>query len=219
MFHTCCFSALNGSDVQRVVPSFYCREHKVRGSRLGAEERESFRIRKGTTLSSSTPTSSSMAWLHRLWWLVVATIQLLYVHGQEEAVNDSISCTTDEDCVTSSLFSSLLSICHPIDKVCTTPHVNPLEKGCFHGKLPNWNKIRVCNSDDPPHASQLGICRDISSNLDYLEIRIKCQVRNESRSFCLFIGVVVILMLMIQTNVFCAWVLCVSLYVLTGLVS
>ena len=45
---------------------------------------------------------------------------------------------------------------------------NPFQSGCLHN-IQGYSK-RVCNSDDPPSASQDGIC--IPSPFDYSEIRI-----------------------------------------------
>jgi hypothetical protein len=47
---------------------------------------------------------------------------------------------------------------------------NPYDQGCFHGKQFSGKKQRVCNSDDPPEAAELGHCR--MSDFDYKEIRI-----------------------------------------------
>ena len=50
---------------------------------------------------------------------------------------------------------------------------NPYEQGCLfsHGVV---SKIRVCNSEDPPEAPELGRCR--IPDIDYLEIRIHSDV-------------------------------------------
>lgn len=69
------------------------------------------------------------------------------------------------------------SICEPyfgtgsqcVDGLCT----NPFEQGCLYRKLPWWTKVRVCNSDDPPNAAELGLCR--TPQFDYLEIRMHSQ--------------------------------------------
>lgn len=50
---------------------------------------------------------------------------------------------------------------------------NPFERGCLAHMLPGWNKVRVCNSDDPKEAAERGICR--IPDFDYLEIRMASQ--------------------------------------------
>jgi len=47
---------------------------------------------------------------------------------------------------------------------------NPYASGCLRSKLESWDDLRVCNSNDPPHAAKMGLCREPS--FDYLEIRI-----------------------------------------------
>jgi hypothetical protein len=47
---------------------------------------------------------------------------------------------------------------------------NPFEKGCLANALPGWTKQRVCNSEDPPEASDLGLCR--MPQFDYKEVRL-----------------------------------------------
>jgi len=46
--------------------------------------------------------------------------------------------------------------------------------GCLARRKANWTRIRVCNSDDPPEASQLGNCRS-DDPFDYMELRIHGQ--------------------------------------------
>ena len=53
------------------------------------------------------------------------------------------------------------------DGFCTNPFYNG---GCLNKLLPGWNKTRICNSEDPPEAEELGYCR--SSPLGYSEIRL-----------------------------------------------
>jgi hypothetical protein len=55
-----------------------------------------------------------------------------------------------------------------VDSICS----NPFEQGCLHSLLPNRKK-RVCNSDDPPDAEKLGVCR--KPPIDYMEVRIFSQ--------------------------------------------
>jgi hypothetical protein len=54
-----------------------------------------------------------------------------------------------------------------VDDVCTNPYYNG---GCLKNILPDWKRIRVCNSQDPPDAEAMGYCR--KSPMDYAEIRI-----------------------------------------------
>lgn len=49
---------------------------------------------------------------------------------------------------------------------------NPYYSGCFHGRLANWTKPRVCRRDDDDHmASHHHLCRSPPFD-EYLEIRI-----------------------------------------------
>ena len=47
---------------------------------------------------------------------------------------------------------------------------NPLQQGCLYNYLEGWTKKRVCNSDDPPDAELLGLCR--VPKVSYPEIRL-----------------------------------------------
>ena len=51
--------------------------------------------------------------------------------------------------------------------LCSNPFY---EGGCLRSILPNWNKTRVCNSQDPPEAESLGYCRQ--SPMGYTEVRL-----------------------------------------------
>ena len=65
----------------------------------------------------------------------------------------------------------------------TMVYSNRLVRGCLHTKLGTSNDapdqplfpLRVCNSEDPANATEIGLCRP--PEFDHLEIRIKCQVR------------------------------------------
>jgi hypothetical protein len=88
-------------------------------------------------------------------------------------------CTTDKECqslipdyysdgvdgIPKTLLSSG-SVCNMDTGLCT----NPFERGCLYNRLPGWNKKRVCNSDDPIDAVELGLCD--MPEFDYMEIRI-----------------------------------------------
>jgi len=50
---------------------------------------------------------------------------------------------------------------------------NPYEKGCLFKQLPEWKKLRVCNTHDRPDAAALGICR--TPPITYPEVRIFSQ--------------------------------------------
>jgi hypothetical protein len=57
-----------------------------------------------------------------------------------------------------------------VDGLC----LNPFYKGgCLHNFKPDWKKIRVCNSEDPPEAEEKGYCRKPTQG--YTEIRIASQ--------------------------------------------
>ncbi|CAB9522519.1 Receptor-type guanylate cyclase gcy [Seminavis robusta] len=51
--------------------------------------------------------------------------------------------------------------------LCTNTFYNG---GCLKSVLPNWNRTRVCNSQDPPEAEALGYCHH--SSMDYVEVRV-----------------------------------------------
>jgi hypothetical protein len=77
-----------------------------------------------------------------------------------------VPCNETAECETS--FDSG-SECH--DGVCSSS--NLFEQGCLAKMLPGWKKLRVCNSEDPPEAAELGICR--TPGINYGEIRIASQ--------------------------------------------
>eukprot|EP00957_Ditylum_brightwellii_P099941 7615891-Ditylum_brightwellii.AAC.1 len=54
-------------------------------------------------------------------------------------------------------------------------HGNPFQAGCFHSRIPGWKGLRMCNSDDPPNAVNLGLCEAPSADFDYKEIRISTE--------------------------------------------
>ena len=107
--------------------------------------------------------------------LVLATQFALGITASEEATDSNqadMPCTTDAECAVA---VSPFSVCLPSKGICSQPHTNPIEQGCLKAKLPGWDKLRVCNSEDLPQAAEQGICQPPSPHLDYLEIRIKCQ--------------------------------------------
>lgn len=56
-----------------------------------------------------------------------------------------------------------------INNTCSNPFYHG---GCLKSLLPDqWNKTRVCNSQDNPEAERLGYCRS-STDVDYEEVRI-----------------------------------------------
>jgi len=94
-------------------------------------------------------------------------------HHRQTAEPVVVACSTDADCHTA---VSSLSVCLSSTGSCSQPHQNTLEQGCLRAKVPGWNQLRTCNSDDVlPEAAEMGLCQPASPQLDYLEIRIKCQ--------------------------------------------
>ena len=75
-------------------------------------------------------------------------------------------CLTDSDC--NEKFLSGTSKCS--GGSCTNPYY---EGGCLKSHIEDWEKIRVCNSDDPAYAEATGACRQ--SPLEYMEIRALAQ--------------------------------------------
>ena len=59
-----------------------------------------------------------------------------------------------------------------IDSSCTNPYH---QGGCLAQRLPGWDRIRVCHSEDTPEAQLLGYCRQPDPDLDYTEIRVLTQ--------------------------------------------
>ncbi len=51
---------------------------------------------------------------------------------------------------------------------------NPYEKGCLFKRVPQWKKLRVCNSHDAPDAASTGLCRT-PPMASYPEVRIFSQ--------------------------------------------
>eukprot|EP00934_Nitzschia_sp_Nitz4_P001546 Nitzschia sp. Nitz4//scaffold248_size28759//20159//24979//NITZ4_008111-RA/size28759-snap-gene-0.11-mRNA-1//-1//CDS//3329543998//1546//frame0 len=76
-----------------------------------------------------------------------------------------IPCTSDSFCG-----EVLLSGSECLDNVCSNPFY---KAGCLRSYLPGWHKTRVCNSDDPPEAMELGYC--VPSPFDYVEVRALAQ--------------------------------------------
>ena len=87
-----------------------------------------------------------------------------------------IPCSNDAECVSETRPGSTCTA----EKFCSSPYANG---GCLANRLTNWTKVRVCNSQDPPEALELGHCRE--SPLDYTEIRIGLQ-NWESATFVVY---------------------------------
>lgn len=77
----------------------------------------------------------------------------------------SFPCSSNEEC---ERLVGQGSVCRS-DKLCS----NTFFQGCLFGRLPGWNKLRVCNSEDPPDAAENGLCSIPS--IPYTEIRIFSQ--------------------------------------------
>lgn len=76
-----------------------------------------------------------------------------------------VLCSTTEECT-----RALLEGSECVNGLCTNPFYNG---GCLHHMLPNWHKVRTCNSEDPPEAVEKGFCRP--SPLGYREVRVASQ--------------------------------------------
>ncbi|KAL7569548.1 hypothetical protein ACA910_013917 [Epithemia clementina (nom. ined.)] len=61
------------------------------------------------------------------------------------------SCVVDSDCST----WRRGSVCNTQNGLCINPFLNG---GCLAQRKAGWHKIRVCHSEDPPEAAQLGFC-------------------------------------------------------------
>lgn len=77
----------------------------------------------------------------------------------------TLTCTSDEECKV-----ALLPGSECLNGFCVNPFYNG---GCLHQMLPGWDRIRTCNSDDPPDAAKKGYCR--LSPMGYREVRIESQ--------------------------------------------
>lgn len=87
-------------------------------------------------------------------------------------VNAKVACSTKEECEQILGHGSKCSIVAGDDGSSSQFCSNPFyEGGCLARFLPNWHKIRVCGSDDPPEASISGACRSAPIPA-YQEIRI-----------------------------------------------
>jgi hypothetical protein len=71
-------------------------------------------------------------------------------------------CTVDSECHE---LQGIESTCGS-DGLCS----NPFGSGCLYARLPGWEKKRVCNSEDPLDAAEMGVCTE--PMLDYMEVRI-----------------------------------------------
>lgn len=81
------------------------------------------------------------------------------------AVESTLSCAQTEEC------ERLLRVgSECVEGVCT----NPFHKGgCLANMLPDWSKIRMCNSEDGIESIERGYCRMVENGLDYTEMRSK----------------------------------------------
>lgn len=97
--------------------------------------------------------------------LVIKSVSAQIVSGAESTVENTALCTSTEMC----------KLTYGAGYECSFGRCsnNPYDRGCLVQKLPGWNKVRVCNSDDPPDAADRGICR--ISPLNPMEIRISSQ--------------------------------------------
>jgi len=101
----------------------------------------------------------------------LATFLLLLLTFSLPEQASSIECSADLECET-----LLRPPSKCIDGLCSNPFH---EGGCLKNYLPDtYQKPRICHSEDPPDAQELGFC--IPSPLDYLEVRIQGTVLYES---------------------------------------
>ncbi|CAJ1957666.1 unnamed protein product [Cylindrotheca closterium] len=94
--------------------------------------------------------------------LLLALSCFFFLLGRSNAESRGRPCTKNDDCELSN------SIC--VENLCINKFYRD---GCLKSYVPNWTKIRVCNSDDPPEAEDMGFCRQ--SKFDYMEIRALAQ--------------------------------------------
>jgi hypothetical protein len=78
----------------------------------------------------------------------------------------TLACTSTQECESTHMEGSRC-----VEGVCVANSFH--DGGCLKSLLPDWHKIRVCNSDDPPSSAEKGFCRP--SPLDYMEVRLSSQ--------------------------------------------
>lgn len=98
----------------------------------------------------------------RMEWSIIL-ILFLGITAQCDATG--IACSDDSFC---EYYLQLGSQC--LDGFCSNPFY---QGGCIKSYLPDWHKIRICNSDDPKGAAEQGVCRE--SPFNYMEIRALAQ--------------------------------------------
>jgi uncharacterized membrane protein len=74
----------------------------------------------------------------------------------------TVACSSTQECESTHMEGSRC-----VKGVCVANSYH--DGGCLKSLLPDWHKIRVCNSDDPPSSAEKGFCRP--SPLDYTEVR------------------------------------------------
>lgn len=95
--------------------------------------------------------TSALRFLVVLWLAVV-----------HSAYASTVQCSNDTECETTLRHGSQC-----INGFCTNPFYYG---GCLSSLIPEWNRTRICNSQDPPEAQQMGYCRP--SAMGYTEIRM-----------------------------------------------
>ena len=101
-----------------------------------------------------------------IYQLLVSLFGIALVFSPSSFVVDAaVSCTSDADCEGTLLKGSK---CDLSDGLCTNPfHYG----GCLANYLPEWNRKRICGSDDPIGSVLDGSCR-VPPIDEYMEIRI-----------------------------------------------
>jgi hypothetical protein len=130
--------------------------HTRKSERVRSEEVQS--KLEAADLSTPKKSHSTKLFSQKPW--ICRFVFLCSVLRASEA---SVACKTNRQCEVAYRNGS-----ECIDKVRT----NPFQKGgCLKNVLPQWKKLRVCHSEDPPDAVTKGYCRPASDGLDYMEIR------------------------------------------------
>jgi hypothetical protein len=124
-------------------------------------------------LARNLPSSLICGVVQVALWIVVTLVHI-------PAVEASVQCLTNEDCrglLNHAVDASInpeappsLAVCG-MDGVCT----NPYQNGCLVNRLPGWTRLRICNSEDPDNAPELGLCTAPQVGWDHMEIRIASQ--------------------------------------------
>jgi len=96
-------------------------------------------------------------------------VYLAFIASGPRRIEAALSCTDSTEC---------MALYHPNSRCVKNSCSNPFSSGCLSNMNTttaaqndvHFESVRVCNSDDPPHALEKGLCR--LSKFNYTELRI-----------------------------------------------